>query len=333
MMILSYLFSQAKVAFWPSLDNNFRPLFLERRFLASYVLFFLVLKLIVFPFYLLFPKTSFFADVVASTLVSLTNEERQARGLFPLKENPVLAQAALAKAQDMLKDGYFAHFSPSGTSPWYWFKQNGYNYKVAGENLAIGFVDSGEVENAWENSPSHMQNLLSPQYKEIGIAVVKGVFQGKETTLVVQFFGSQAALKTQVKITPTPSSKPTTTTQPTESPSKTPEPSVALGKTEPSQSPSPTVQEVAGEESSLLMRVVDFGATQYDRVASLTTNFLLALLIAVLMVNGLLAFKKGQKRPDLVLKTGFFVLLLVVSNFIIDKNFIINLVPHDLLIF
>jgi hypothetical protein len=316
---LSHLFSQAKATFLPSMGNNFRPLFLERRFLAYYMIFFLVLKLIVFPFYLLFPKTSFFADVVASALVSLTNEERQARGLSPLKENPVLAQAALAKAQDMLKNGYFAHFSPSGTSPWYWFKQNGYNYQVAGENLAIGFVDSGEVENAWENSPSHKQNLLSPQYKEIGIAVVRGIFQGKETTLVVQFFGSQAVLKTQPK----------------ESPSKTPEPSettVILGKTEPSESPQPTVQEVAGEESGLLMRVVDFGATQYDQVASLITNFLLALLIAALILNGLLAFKNGVKRPDLVLKTGLFVLFLVVSNFI-DKSLIISLIPHDFLIY
>jgi hypothetical protein len=42
-------------------------------------------------------------------------------------------------------------------------------------------------------SPSHKENLLSPRYQEIGIAVVEGNLAGVETTIIVQFFGTRYA--------------------------------------------------------------------------------------------------------------------------------------------
>jgi len=64
--------------------------------------------------------------------------------------------------------------------------KNNYNYKYAGENLAIDFIDSSQVIEAWLNSPSHRANLLNQNYQEIGVAVVSGNLEGYETTLVVQ---------------------------------------------------------------------------------------------------------------------------------------------------
>ncbi len=92
-------------------------------------------------------------------MLELTNEERIDNGLSALELNPKLELAAQQKAQDILSKDYFAHQSPDGFTPWYWFEKVGYDYQYAGENLAIGFLDSEEVSQAWLESPSHRANL------------------------------------------------------------------------------------------------------------------------------------------------------------------------------
>jgi len=66
-----------------------------------------------------------------------------------------------------------------------------------GENLAIDFSSSQGVMEAWDNSPLHKKNLLSPYYQEIGVADVSGKFQGQDTTVVVQIFGAPATATVQ----------------------------------------------------------------------------------------------------------------------------------------
>ena len=88
------------------------------------------------------PQNIFFADITKSALENFVNQTRQSVGLQPLTENTALDQAAQIKAENMVQDNYFEHTSPSGITPWAWFVQAGYNYKYAGENLAIGFFDS-----------------------------------------------------------------------------------------------------------------------------------------------------------------------------------------------
>lgn len=119
-------------------------------------------------------------------LFDLVNRDRALAGLPQLGNNPVLDLAALAKAQDMIDNNYFAHVSPLGVEPWQWFKNLGYRYAYAGENLAEGFADAAELENSWMSSPKHRANILSPLYSEVGLAVVT---QGK-MNVIVQFFGS-----------------------------------------------------------------------------------------------------------------------------------------------
>lgn len=120
-------------------------------------------------------------------VLELINHDRREHGLSALEMNPTLNLAAMAKAEDMVSNNYFAHTSPKGTAPWHWFKALGYEYAYAGENLAQGFTDPYELQESLMASPSHRANLLSPFYSQLGLAVVR---VGK-SNIVVEMFGSQ----------------------------------------------------------------------------------------------------------------------------------------------
>lgn len=133
------------------------------------------------------------STVLPAVVVELTNEERLAITEAPLSRSQVLDQAATLKAEDMARGQYFAHYSPDGVTPWHWFDEVGYFYAHAGENLAIHFSDSGEVVDAWMNSPTHKANIVNGNYTEIGVGTAKGVYQGFDTVFVVQLFGTPAS--------------------------------------------------------------------------------------------------------------------------------------------
>ena len=141
------------------------------------------------------------AAVVSAILVDLANGDRAESALGTLTVNPVLVAAAQAKANDMAIYGYFSHISPQGIDPWHWFEQAGYKFTYAGENLAVDFSDSADVNTAWMNSPTHRENLLNPKYTEIGIATAQGMYQGRLTTFVVQEFETPAVGKSPVAVT------------------------------------------------------------------------------------------------------------------------------------
>lgn len=176
--------------FLPTKENDFYPYSLRKKAIISYVLIAILIKAIPLLIIYYVPTTDFFAEVNSNAILSLTNEFRRQNGLNELKVNPLLNEIAKEKASDMINKKYFAHNSPDGLTPWYWFIKNNYNYKYAGENLAIDFIDSSQVIEAWLNSPSHRANLLNQNYQEIGVAVVSGDLEGYETTLVVQVFGT-----------------------------------------------------------------------------------------------------------------------------------------------
>ena len=167
---------------------------MQPRFLTPLVIVILLGQL----FFNLFPLVKpgvlgYSSDITPVKIVMLTNRERQKAGLEQLRVNTLLNKAAQAKAANMLAFNYWAHVSPSGQTPWLFFKQAGYRYKVAGENLAKDFTDSESVVQAWMASPSHRDNILDARFRDIGVAVVKGDFKGVKTTLIVQLFGAPVA--------------------------------------------------------------------------------------------------------------------------------------------
>jgi len=146
-----------------------------------------------------FPQILGYASQIPpAEIVRLTNIQRQDRGLPSLRLDSQLSAAAATKAQDMLANNYWAHVSPSGTQPWSFIVNSGYAYRYAGENLARDFSDPNSIVSAWIDSPSHKDNLLSNRYQDIGVAVVDGQLDGRDTTLVVQLFGTRLSAPPQL---------------------------------------------------------------------------------------------------------------------------------------
>lgn len=140
----------------------------------------------------LLPNLAYLSDITPEKIIELTNRQRQSAGLSGLTASRLLTQAAEDKSRAILNSQIFNHtINDKKFSSW--IRAAGYGYSYAGENLAIDFDASEDVINAWEKSPPHKKNLLSPYYREIGAAVLSGKFQGQETTVVVQIFGAPAA--------------------------------------------------------------------------------------------------------------------------------------------
>lgn len=124
-------------------------------------------------------------------IIENTNKERAINGGLPvLSENVLLNQDAQIKLSDMFTKQYFEHVSPTGTGPSDLAQLVGYSYVIVGENLALGdFAGDVGVVTAWMNSPGHRANILNTHFQEIGVAVGKGMYEGRETWLAVQAFG------------------------------------------------------------------------------------------------------------------------------------------------
>jgi len=194
------VFKRLKNHFVPHRGNDYKPHLLRHNSMLVFFLVIVVCELaLLTQVFIVFDKTKFLASVLPGVLTSLTNEQRTTNNLPTLKENSLLAQAAQMKANDMATRGYFSHNNPDVTTPWYWLDQVGYSYKYAGENLAVNFFESENVAQAWMNSPSHRANIVKKEYTEIGIATASGIYEGKNSVFVVQFFGTPQIKATVLK--------------------------------------------------------------------------------------------------------------------------------------
>jgi len=131
------------------------------------------------------------SEISKDSIIELVNKSRIENNISILVENEKLSNAAKDKLEDMIKNNYFAHTSPTGVTPWFWIEKTGYDYKYAGENLALGFYSVEKEHQAWMDSPTHRKNILNPNYKEIGIAVGRGMIDNSSVMIAVQVFGAQ----------------------------------------------------------------------------------------------------------------------------------------------
>jgi len=120
------------------------------------------------------PKTRLEAALNADTLFELVNAERAKAGLQPLVRDARLDASAQAKADDMVRDGYFDHIDPTTS-------MHGYDYIAikdecvyVGENIVrtdrIG-NDNTDAINQWKNSKPHLEAMLNVDYDTTGISV------------------------------------------------------------------------------------------------------------------------------------------------------------------
>lgn len=156
----------------------------HKKVLASEVLVILAMMLVFSS------SASDASDITSDMVIELANKARIGANVATLKKNDLLQKAAEKKAQDIIEKNYFSHVSPNGTSPWDLIDEVGYDYRFAGENLAINFTNAEEQQEAWMTSPTHKRNILNSNYQEIGVAVRRGEVDGRETLVTVQEFGS-----------------------------------------------------------------------------------------------------------------------------------------------
>lgn len=119
-----------------------------------------------------------------SELLNLINTERTKNNLSNLEIDEQLQNVARLKAEDLVKNSYFSHTSPTYGTPFEMLKTYNISYKTASENIAGNSTISGAIES-WMNSDSHKQNILSNAYNYTGIAVVDSIAYGK---IIVQIF-------------------------------------------------------------------------------------------------------------------------------------------------
>ena len=196
------MFQKLKDHFIPHKGNSHSPKLLEAEGVATLLLVIMLLQVTFVAHTAMVKNSSFLAAVLPTVLVTMTNVDRAEAGIIQLQSDALLARAAQAKANDMATRGYFAHRDPGGRDPWYWFDKVGYVYSYAGENLAIDFNESADVEKAWMNSPAHKANIMKGNFTKVGIGVSHGIYEGRETTFVVQFF-AKPAVTPIVAIVPT----------------------------------------------------------------------------------------------------------------------------------
>ena len=179
--------------FIPHEGNDYKPHFVRERNLVGVALLAVAIFGLAFSIKSLVTKNpDILSAVITGVLVDITNSNRLSQNINPLEFSPILASAAQLKANDMASKSYFAHTSPEGKTPWYWFTEGGYKFLYAGENLAVNFVDSEDVVRAWMNSEGHRANILNDKFTEIGIAMAPGTYNGRESIYVVQLFGQPA---------------------------------------------------------------------------------------------------------------------------------------------
>ena len=138
------------------------------------------------------PKPVLASSISIADIILETNKERRANNLNPLTESPKLNSAADFKMRDMFTRQYFNHYAPDGTSGIAeLLVRFGYKYMTAGENLALGnFKNAHELVAGWMASPGHRANILNSSYRDIGVAAGYEVFEGRQTIIAVQIFGS-----------------------------------------------------------------------------------------------------------------------------------------------
>jgi uncharacterized protein YkwD len=283
--------------FIPQEKNNYRAQILKTGFMLLLVGFYVVNQSVIKFIGTVKPGVlGYSSEITAEKVLDQTNIQRQNNGLPPLKYNSILSESATNKAKDMFTNNYWAHTSPSGTTPWDFFKAVDYQYSVAGENLARDFYDTESLLKGWMDSPTHKANIINSKYQEIGIGVVNGTLGGIKTTLVVQHFGAPIAGVVTKESRP----KQTQTV------------------TNPQVNPEVVNNLVANDKAITSVNSKILSDEKSEYINPLTINkivgvIIFGLIISVLFVDGYFTLKKGVNRltGSNISHIGFLLIILL----------------------
>ena len=105
------------------------------------------------------------------TVLSDMNQYRAQYGLAPLVWNARLTAAADVHSKDLAAHGILQHEGTDGSSAADRVIRNGYEYRVALENVAAGQTSWADALQGWKDSKGHNDNLLHADATEIGVAL------------------------------------------------------------------------------------------------------------------------------------------------------------------
>jgi uncharacterized protein YkwD len=94
-----------------------------------------------------------------------------------------LRAAAVRQSTNMARDNFFAHEDPEGARVQDRVNAAGYRWRTVGENLAAGPRDAVTVVVGWADSAGHCRNLMSRNFTEIGVALVRDPQDGKNVRI------------------------------------------------------------------------------------------------------------------------------------------------------
>lgn len=122
------------------------------------------------------PRTLPDANQAAGAVFDQLNQLRRQKGLLELEWSDRLAELATIHSADMAANKFFDHRGSDGSM----VDERADRLHLGawlgiGENIAFmqNFADPvGTAIEKWLESPSHRNNMLSPQWKETGVGVV-----------------------------------------------------------------------------------------------------------------------------------------------------------------
>jgi uncharacterized protein YkwD len=109
------------------------------------------------------------SKTLCERVVFAHNRIRAEKKLPALAVSPKLQAAADEHARDMAELGKMSHKGSDGSEPIDRIVTQGYKYRRAGENVAVGYFSTERLMKGWMDSPHHKKNILG-SYSQIGVA-------------------------------------------------------------------------------------------------------------------------------------------------------------------
>ena len=123
----------------------------------------------------------------------LLNAQRAQAGLAPLAPNRRLARAARRFSQAMVRQRFFDHVSPQGSTMDRRVRAAGYADPMVGETIAWGagaLATPAAIVQGWMNSPPHRAIIMDGRFHEVGLGIAAGSPAGdSDATTVTADFG------------------------------------------------------------------------------------------------------------------------------------------------
>merc|ERR1719277_2832602 len=107
-------------------------------------------------------------SVTPGEMLEVINDARAKAGVPALCENRALHLTAVFHATDMYWNDFTSHRGSDGSTVEDRVTRQGYTYRVLGENVARGQTTAEEVLQFWMRSSESRNNILNPEFKNMG---------------------------------------------------------------------------------------------------------------------------------------------------------------------